>query len=115
MYCTACGTQLNDMSNFCSHCGQNAHGQNPSVGSIEQELSLILPVGTPFSAFLAGYLGLFSVFVVPAPFAVIFGIIGLAHLRRSPEQRGALRCWTGIVLGGIFSAIGLFVLIGAFV
>lgn len=58
-------------------------------------------MGTPFSAIAAGYLGLFSVLFVPAPFAIIFGIIGLGTLKHNEEMRGKVRCWVGIIMGSL--------------
>lgn len=73
----------------------------------------MLPVGTSFWAISAGYLGLFSVLILPAPFAVIAGIIGLQSIKKSPGTHGAGRCWTGIVLGLMFSLLGGFLLVNS--
>jgi hypothetical protein len=69
-------------------------------------LNLLLPMA-PQSGFAiaAGYLGLFSFFVVTAPFAIGFGILGLRDIKHHPEKRGIGRAITGIVLGTIALAI----------
>lgn len=64
---------------------------------------------------VAGYVGLFSVLVVPAPFAVGFGWLALRDLRRHPEKRGRGRAWFAIVLGGlVLLAVAAVVLLRAF-
>lgn len=88
--------------------------QGKPVGQIEDELRLILPVGAPMSAIAAGYLGLFSVLTIPAPFALVLGIVGLRQIRKGQYKYGKVRCWTGIVLGGLFTGLLLF-MIGAMI
>lgn len=113
MYCTACGTQLSEASNYCGQCGQSIRTPHVPVARLEEELRFVLPVGTPFWAIAAGYLGLFSILIAPAPFAVVAGILGLRKIKKSPGSHGIGRCWTGILLGGIFSALGAFFLLSS--
>jgi hypothetical protein len=65
-------------------------------------LNLLLPMA-PQSGFAiaAGYLGLFSFFMVTAPLAIIFGVLGLRDIKAHPEKRGVGRAITGIVLGSL--------------
>lgn len=106
MYCTNCGHLLEQDDRFCRACGGSQFPKPRSYGSdpVEQ-LHHVLPVGAPLMALLAGYLGLFSVLILPAPFAIIAGIVGLRQIRTGPHKYGTLRCWTGIVMGGIFTAL----------
>jgi hypothetical protein len=69
-------------------------------------LNLLIPMA-PQSGFAiaAGYLGLFSFFVVTAPLAIIFGVLALRDLKAHPEKRGMGRAITGIVLGGGFTLL----------
>jgi hypothetical protein len=71
-------------------------------------MGLVLPVG-PQSGFAiaAGYLGLLSIFVLPAPVAIAFGILGLKDIKKHPEKAGKGRSITGIVLGTVFGLAGL--------
>ncbi|MCH8507284.1 MAG: DUF4190 domain-containing protein [Phycisphaerales bacterium] len=85
----------------------------PSVSQIENQLRYMLPMGTPPVPLFAGYLGLFSPTLIAAPFALIFGTIGLLQLRRRPEAFGHGRCWTGIIMGLIFTVLGIALLINA--
>ena len=44
---------------------------------------LVSPVGRSSWAIVAGYAGLLSFFIVPAPIAIVLGIVAIAHVRRS--------------------------------
>ncbi|MBC8010741.1 MAG: DUF4190 domain-containing protein [Burkholderiales bacterium] len=73
----------------------------------------LIPVGRSGWAIAAGYLGLFSVLFVFAPFALVCGIMALRSLRRNPQLVGKGRAWFGIVMGGVFSALMAFGLLSA--
>ncbi len=51
----------------------------------------VLPVGRSGYAIAAGYLGLFSLLVVPAPLALLFGILAVNDLKKNPTRHGILR------------------------
>lgn len=70
----------------------------------------VLPVGRSWLAIIAGYLGLLSVLVFPAPFAIGAGVAALGHLRRHPHLGGRGRAWFAIV-AGILSLLGFAALI----
>ena len=48
-------------------------------------LRLLLPVGRSGWAIAAGYAGLFALLILPAPIALILGILGWRDIRRSQE------------------------------
>jgi hypothetical protein len=75
--------------------------RRPPAG--DDGLQYVLPVNTNGLAIAAGYLGLVSVLCVPAPFALILGILAMRQLSRNPEQHGKGRAIFGIVMGVIFS------------
>jgi hypothetical protein len=77
----------------------------PSSGDIGQDagIRMLLPVGRSGWAIAAGYLGLFSVLLIPAPFALITGIIAIVRIRRDPNLHGMGRAIFGVVMGGVFS------------
>ena len=72
-------------------------------------MRLLLPVGRSGWAIAAGYLGLFSVLVVPAPLALLCGILGWRNIKKSQDsakpKHGLGRCVFGIVAGGIGTAL----------
>jgi hypothetical protein len=67
---------------------------------------MLLPVGRSPYAIIAGYLGLFSVLLVPAPLAVVFALLAIRDMQRHPELSGMGRAVFGLVMGGLGS-IGL--------
>ncbi|NTW29609.1 MAG: DUF4339 domain-containing protein [Coriobacteriia bacterium] len=62
-------------------------------------LRAILPVGRSGWAIASGYLGLLSVLLVPAPFAIITGIVTIIDIRRHRGKHGMGRAIFGIVMG----------------
>jgi hypothetical protein len=69
-------------------------------------MRMILPVGLSGWAIAAGYLGLISVLCIPAPFALIAGILAIREMRRNPKKHGMGRAIFGIVMGSI-GTVGL--------
>ena len=69
---------------------------------------LLLPVGCSIWAIVAGYLGLFSLLIVPAPLALIIGIIAIIDIRKSASspnpKHGMGRAIFGIIMGALGSA-----------
>jgi hypothetical protein len=82
----------------------------PDIGD-DPAMRLIMPVGTSIWAIIAGYLGLFAVLCLPAPLALIMGIVAVWDIRRNPRRHGMGRAIFGIVMGAIFSVPLLFFLI----
>jgi hypothetical protein len=56
-------------------------------------------------AVAAFYLGLFSILVIPAPIALICGVVALIDIRRNPARSGVARAMVGVVLGGLMTVI----------
>ncbi|MGI9474591.1 MAG: DUF4190 domain-containing protein [Rubripirellula sp.] len=81
-------------------------------------MRVLLPVGRSPYAIIAGYFGLVSVLFLPAPFALLFGILALRDIKQHPEKGGKGRAIFGVVMGTIFSLclFGFFLLfVGALV
>jgi hypothetical protein len=77
-------------------------------------LRLLLPVGRSAWAIAAGYLGLFSLVVLPAPIALVVSIIAIRDIRKSAgsphPKHGMGRAIFGLIMGILGTAIGLLVL-----
>jgi Domain of unknown function (DUF4190) len=77
----------------------------PSSGGIGDDagIRLLIPVGRSGWAIAAGYLGLFSFVLIPAPLSVIISIIAIRDIRRSkgsPKvKHGMGRAIFGLVMG----------------
>ncbi|MEO8373489.1 MAG: DUF4190 domain-containing protein [Candidatus Solibacter sp.] len=70
----------------------------------------ILPVGRSGWAIAAGYLALFSILLLPAPFALACGLMAMRAIRRNPAKHGMGRAIFGIVMGTLGTLAFLFVL-----
>lgn len=87
-----------------------AHAGQPATPNAF--VALLVPLGRSGWAILAGYLGLISVLVLPAPFAILCGVLAIKDIRKHPHKLGLVRAWFGIIAGSI-GLITLFVLIVA--
>jgi hypothetical protein len=72
----------------------------------EDPLRFVVPLNPSHWAIAAGYLGLFSVLGVFAPFALICSVLAVRDIRRNPGKTGIGRAYFGIVMG----IVGLVVL-----
>jgi hypothetical protein len=83
--------------------GNNRFGDNDDVaGSPVADAGMekyLLPVGRSGWAITSGYLGLFSILVIPAPFALFTGVMAYRDMRKHPEKIGMGRTVFGIVMG----------------
>lgn len=67
-------------------------------------LRMVVPIGRSWLAIAAGYLGLFAIVLVPAPLALIVGVLAVLDLRRHPQKHGMGRAVFGIVMGVLGTA-----------
>lgn len=73
---------------------------------------MLLPVGRSLWAVAAGYFGLFSLICIPAPIAILLGLIAIWDIRNHPEKHGMGRAVFGLTMGVVCS-IGFIVLLVA--
>jgi hypothetical protein len=71
-------------------------------------LALVVPVGRSGWAIAAGYFGLLSILILPAPLAIWFGVLAIRDIKKNPEKLGIVRAWFGI-LAGSFAILLLFI------
>ncbi|MFP6856693.1 MAG: DUF4190 domain-containing protein [Roseibacillus sp.] len=78
---------------------------------------LLLPVGRSIWAIIAGYLGLFALVVIPAPLALLTGIIAYFDIRKSQSspnpKYGMGRAIFAIVMGSLGTVVLIVILVGA--
>ncbi|HZL37906.1 MAG TPA: DUF4339 domain-containing protein [Tepidisphaeraceae bacterium] len=72
----------------------------PNLGA-DAGMRMLLPVGRSGWAIAAGYLGLLSLLLVPAPFALICSIIAIVDMKRHPEKHGMGRVVFGLIMGSL--------------
>lgn len=116
IFCTKCGERNRENNLKCTRCGHYLHG-TPSpqaVAAVDDSaaMRMILPVGRSGWAIASGYLGLFSVLLVFAPFALLTGILAVADIRKHSDKHGMGRAIFGIVMGAL-GTIGLIAVIVA--
>lgn len=85
----------------------------PDLGD-DPGIRMLLPVGRSGWAIASGYLGLISVLLIPAPFALITGILAVRTIARNPKKHGLGRAIFGMVMGSIFSLVLLLFLVSMF-
>ncbi len=76
---------------------------------------MLIPVGRSGWAIAAGYLGLFSFVVLPAPISLIVALIAISDIRKNPEKHGMGRAIFGLVMGILGTVALAFGLIGMIV
>jgi hypothetical protein len=72
----------------------------PDIGD-DPAIRMLLPVGRSGWAIASGYLGLISVLLISAPFALLTGILAIREMRRDPSKHGMGRAIFGVVMGAI--------------
>jgi hypothetical protein len=115
MFCPSCGT-ANDDNNFrCTKCGAIIQVLPQSVVSSDigdnAAIRMLLPVGRSGLAIAAGYAGLFAFLVVPAPLALLLGILAVRDLKKHPKKHGMGRAVFGIAIGALGTALLLWLLL----
>lgn len=75
----------------------------PAIGD-DPVMRVLLPVGRSGWAIAAGYLGLFSLLILPAPLAVVCGFVAVYDIRKNPKKHGLGRAVFGIVMGVLGTA-----------
>lgn len=54
-------------------------------------MRMLLPVGRSGLAIAAGYAGLFALLIVPAPLALVLGILAVRDIKKNPRNTGWAR------------------------
>lgn len=74
-------------------------------------MRILLPVNRSGYSIAAGYLGLISILLTPAPFALLFGFLGMRDIKNNDDKHGMGRAIFGIAMGAIFSLLLLWAII----
>jgi hypothetical protein len=115
MFCRNCGARVEDQATRCGQCG-NPPLRTATAGlqniADDPAMRMLLPVGRSLWAIAAGYAGLFSFLVFPAPLSLVFGICALVDMRRHPEKRGMGRAIFGTTMGALGTLVLLLFVVG---
>ena len=68
-------------------------------------MRIVLPVGRSLWAIAAGYVGLFSVLLIPAPLALLLGVVAIIDIKRHPKKHGMGRAIFAVVMGVLFTVL----------
>ena len=75
-------------------------------------MRMLLPVGRSGWAIAAGYLGLFSPMILPAPFAIICSVLALSDIKKSKAmgqpKHGLGRAIFGLIMGVLVTVLVAF-------
>ena len=86
-----------------------AGGEPPALGD-NLGMRMLMPVGLSGWAIAAGYLGLFSLLILPAPLAIPCSLMAIRNIRKSKTsgklKRGMGRAVFGLVMG-VLGTVGL--------
>jgi hypothetical protein len=79
----------------------------------DESLKYVLPIGRTGLSIAAGYAGLFAILLIPAPIALVLGILALADLKKKPGALGKGRALFGVISGGLFTALLVVLIVAA--
>ncbi len=68
-------------------------------------MRMLLPVGRSGMAIAAGYLGLFSCLLLPAPIALAVSIYAIRDMKKDPRKHGMGRAIFGLIMGALGSLL----------
>ena len=85
--------------------------KSKNASESDAAMRILLPVNRSGYSIIAGYLGLISILLIPAPFALLFGFLGIRDIKNNDEKHGLGRAIFGIAMGAIFSILLLWVII----
>ena len=86
-----------------------AHPSAPQHDPASSAMKWMLPLGRSGWAIAAGYAGLFAILILPAPLALVLGLVAMFDIRRN-RRGGTGRAVFGIVMGALGSALLAFIL-----
>jgi hypothetical protein len=109
MFCPHCGTANADNNFRCTKCGKVIQPTPQPVVTSDlgdnAAVRMLLPVGRSGLAIAAGYAGLFAFLIVPAPLALLLGVLAVRDLKQHPKKHGMGRAVFAIVTGALGTAL----------
>ena len=113
--CPYCAERIDARYATCPYCDADLREpvRAPSYSGAESAgMRMLLPVGRSGWAIAAGYFGLISVMMFPAPIAVVLSIVAFSHLKKNPKLHGMGRAVFGLVMGLLgTAALALFIVV----
>jgi len=126
MTCPNCGAANDGNASRCARCQQLLQQappspflspartyQQPAREVDDPSMKYILPIGRSGLAIIAGYLGIFSLFLPVGPFAILCGILAQRDIKAHPEKLGRGRAIFALIAGGIATLLLLLIFVPA--
>ncbi len=113
--CPYCAEAISAQTSICPFCKADVREAPVAQRSSADDrmMRMLLPVGRSGWAIAAGYLGLLSFVMLPAPISLIVSIIAIRDLKINPQLHGMGRAVFGLVMG-ILGTFGLALLLLTF-
>jgi hypothetical protein len=114
MLCPKCGASNQDGAYTCLKCGRVLRSRivaREGGGETTRADRMLMPVGRSGWAIAAGYAALFGLLLVPAPLALLLGVIAAWDLKRNPEKHGWGRTVFALLVGLAGTALLFFVFV----
>ena len=111
--CPVCGEDILEIAKKCKHCKEfldketkSLIKQNrpPGIGE-NAGIRMLIPVGRSGFAIAAGYLGLLSLLLIPAPVSIVVSLLGIIDIMKHPKKHGLGRAIFGLIMGLIFTGV----------
>jgi hypothetical protein len=101
----------------CAACAQTITGTpgHSQFSPIEENaaIRMLIPIGRSGWAIAAGYAGLVSALIFPAPLAILFGILAIRDIKKHPQKHGLGRAIFGLVAGIAFPVLIILLIVWA--
>jgi hypothetical protein len=85
------------------------------TSATDDVLKYVIPVNPSIWAIAAGYMGFFSILLIPAPIAIILGVLALKDLKKNPQKSGHVRAWFGIGAGSVMTLLSLILIVATLI
>lgn len=105
MYCAKCSARNDNKNLRCSKCGHNIFKRGDEEIGNDPAMRMLMPIGRSGLAIAAGYAGLFAFLIIPAPIALVLGVLAIRDLRANPIKRGMGRAVFGTIVGALGTAV----------
>jgi ribosomal protein L40E len=101
MYCTNCGTQNPDDTNFCDKCGNNLSQKKIPLQAQISTVPARNTDGLAVAALVLGAASFLPPFAICSVPAIILGAIALNRIKRDPTREGKGMALAGLICGSV--------------